>query len=84
MPHVTVLNHMHVTCTSYQVSVCTYLSLEQYADVVVGNRGAVQRGTLINLLHYHKMEGPCNGRQGTAEVRSLGELDLCQVCVCVL
>ncbi len=67
------------------VSGCAYLSLEQYADVVVGNGGAVQRGTLINLLHYHKMERRRNGRQGTAEVWSLGELDLRQssVCVCV-
>ena len=43
---------------------------------MVGYGGAIERGTLLNVLHDAKMEASCNGRQGTAKVTCVGQLHL--------
>ena len=43
---------------------------------MVGYGAAIERGTLLNVLHSAKMEASCNGRQSTAKVTCVGELHL--------
>ena len=61
--------HTHTLVISHQ-------ALDEEADVMVGYGEAIERGTLLNVLHDAKMEASCNGRQSTAKVTCVGELHL--------
>ena len=56
----------------------SYYCFDEQADVVVGDGGAVEGGTLVDLLHHHEMEGGGNGRQGRVEIGRVLELSLCK------
>ena len=43
---------------------------------MVGYGAAIERGTLLNVLHDPKMKASCNGRERTAKVTCVGELHL--------
>ena len=50
--------------------------------MVVGYGGAIERGTLLNVLHDTKMEASCNGCQSTAKVTCVRQLHLDGLLVC--
>ena len=54
--------------------------------MVMGDGAAVERGTLVDLLHHHEMKGGSDGCQGRVEIGCVLERSLCgcvRVCVCV-
>ena len=60
----------------YMCNIPTHQALDQQADVVVGYGAAIERGTLLNVLHNTKMEASCYGWQSTGKVSCVGQLHL--------